>query len=266
MKCWRPPRVSQIPSSARSQFSHSHSSDLDEIHPGVVGDRLGVLVVEVDRVDQLAVDVELELLGRAVSDPDGRRAGVALEVVEHGLLEVGPAVDAVHDLKRAVTAAGRLAEAVGEPAHERLRLLGEAEPQERVEGEGGVADPGVAVVPVALAAELLGKARGRRGHDGARGPVGEQLQRERGAVHRLAPAAAVRAVVEPAPPVLHGVVERLRGLLVGDERRQRTAHPRRLQAEDGALAGGQVELGTDAVVERPQGRLGDQRKVESAAR
>ena len=35
-----------------------------------------------------------------------------------------------------------------------LRLLGEPEPQERVERERGVADPGVAVVPVAHAADL----------------------------------------------------------------------------------------------------------------
>ncbi len=84
-----------------------------------------------------------------------------------------------------------LARAVGQPRHERGRLLGEAEPQQAVERERGVADPRVAVVVVALAADLLGQRRGRRGDDRARRRVGEQLQRQRRALHHLAPAAAV---------------------------------------------------------------------------
>ena len=66
-----------------------------------------------------------------------------------------------------VTRPSALAEAVGQPAHERSGLLGEAEPQQRVERERGVADPRVAVVPVALAAELLRQARRRRRDDRA---------------------------------------------------------------------------------------------------
>ena len=141
--------------------------DPGEVLPGVVVDRGAVLVVEVDGVDQLAVDVELELVGGAVADPHRRRAAVALEVVEHLLGELGAAVDPVHDLQRARLAGRGVAEAVGEPVHERRRLLGEPEAQQGVEGERGVADPGVAVVPVALAAELLGQAGGRGGDDRA---------------------------------------------------------------------------------------------------
>ena len=72
MKCWRPPRVSQMPSSGWSQFSQTQSTIRAQVDPGVVGDRLAVLVVEVHRVDQLAVDVELELVGGAVADPHRR--------------------------------------------------------------------------------------------------------------------------------------------------------------------------------------------------
>src|SRR5205823_12895854 len=74
--------------------------DLSELLPGLVGDGLAVLVVQVDGIDQLAVDVELELVGRAVADAHRCRSAVALEVVELDLLEVGAAVDAVHDLER----------------------------------------------------------------------------------------------------------------------------------------------------------------------
>src|SRR5207244_2765404 len=83
--------------------------------------RRAVLVVEVDAVDQLAVDVELELCRRPVADPHRRRARVALEVVEGLLGQLLAAVDAVHDLERTFAAALHFAEAVGQPAHERTR-------------------------------------------------------------------------------------------------------------------------------------------------
>ena len=121
----------------------------------------------------------------------GARVAVARPVRVLDLGQLGAPVDAVHDLQRPRRPDLPLARAVGQPAHERRRLLGEAEPQQRVERERGVADPRVAVVPVALAAELLGQRRGRRGHERAGRRVGEQLERQRRAVHHLAPAAAV---------------------------------------------------------------------------
>ena len=169
----------------------------------------GVLVEEVDGVDQLAVDVELELVGGAVSDPHGRRAPVALEVVEHLLGELGAAVDGVHDLERARLVTDALAETVGQPVHEAGGLVGEAEPEQRVEGEGRVADPRVAVVPVAAAADLLRQARRRRGDHRPGRLVREQLEHERGAVHGLPPAPAVARMREPAAPELDRVLELL---------------------------------------------------------
>ncbi len=77
------------------------SIDARELDPRVVVDRRAVSVVEVDGVDQLAVDVELELVGGAVPDPHRLRAAVALEVVERLLRQLPPPVDPVHDLERA---------------------------------------------------------------------------------------------------------------------------------------------------------------------
>ena len=62
--------------------------------PEVVGDAVGVLVEEVDRVHHLAVDVQLELVGRGVADADRLRAAVAVEVVEVLLGQFVAAVDA----------------------------------------------------------------------------------------------------------------------------------------------------------------------------
>ena len=185
-----------------------------QVLPEVVADRGAVLVVEVDGVHQLAVDVELELLHRAVADAHRARALVAGEVLEHRLLAHGLAADVVHDLQgpRLV----QLAAALGEPLHEVAGLLGEADPHERVDGEGRVADPHVAVVPVADAAEVLGQRAGRRRDHRARGLVGEQLQGQRRAVDGLAPAPAVGAGGQPAPPVLDGAAEELLRLAVGE--------------------------------------------------
>ena len=65
VKSFWPPRVSQMPSSAWSQFSHSQSTMRRRLPH--VSWKIGraVLVVEVDGVDQLAVDVELALVGGA---------------------------------------------------------------------------------------------------------------------------------------------------------------------------------------------------------
>ena len=51
-----------------------------EVHPAVVVDGQPELVAEVDGVHQLAVDVELQLGRRPVTDAHRRRAHVALEV------------------------------------------------------------------------------------------------------------------------------------------------------------------------------------------
>jgi hypothetical protein len=46
--------------------------DRAEVLPRVVRERRAVLVVEVDGVDQLAIDVKLELAGGGVADPHRR--------------------------------------------------------------------------------------------------------------------------------------------------------------------------------------------------
>ncbi len=190
--------------------------DPPHVRPGLVEDRPAVLVEQVDRVDQLAVDVELALVGRAVADPHRRRVAIARQVRELLLGQLRAPVDPVHDLQRAARPVAPLAHAVVEPGHERRGLLGEAEPQQAVERERGVADPRVAVVPVALAAELLGQRAGRRGDDRAGRGERQQLERQRRAVDHLAPAAAIARVREPVAPVADGGLERSERLALGE--------------------------------------------------
>ena len=99
VKCRRGPRTSQIPSSGSRQPDSSQSKILLREAPGVVRGREALAARLVERVDDLAVDVELALVGRAVADADRLRALVA---GEPGKLELGEpplAGDAVHDLE-----------------------------------------------------------------------------------------------------------------------------------------------------------------------
>ena len=147
-------------------------------------------------LEQVAVDVELGLLGGVVADPDRARAPVAVEL-QRALGCALAAVEAVEDLQARV---GQLRR-VQQPPEERLGLARAAELQQGVEREGRVAHPAEAVVPVALAADLLGQRRGRRRRDRPRRGVEEQLERQRAADHGVAPRAVVGALRGPAPPV-----------------------------------------------------------------
>src|SRR5215217_4201533 len=73
-----------------------------EVLPGIVGDGRGVLVVKVDRVDELSVDVQLQLPSGGVANSHRPQATVSFEVAEDLLGELGAPVDVVHDLQRSL--------------------------------------------------------------------------------------------------------------------------------------------------------------------
>ena len=112
------------------------------------------------------------------------------------------------------------------------RLPVEAEVVQRPQHERGVADPRVAVVPVALAARRLGQRRGARGHDRAGRRVAQALQRERAALDVRPP----RVVgdgrhAQPVAPVLLGGARAApspRPSVVGRVALPRQRQPRRL--------------------------------------
>jgi hypothetical protein len=94
----------------------------------------------------------LTLGGGRVADPDGLGAVVATQVVELLLGQLPLTADAVHDLEL-----GLLVGDVGHEVEEVVGLALEPEGVQAPEHEGGVADPGVAVVVVALATGGLGQ-------------------------------------------------------------------------------------------------------------
>ena len=189
-----------------------------------------------DGVEHLAVRVELELFGRGVADPHRCGSSVALEVVERVLLEIGAAVDAVHDLQRA-RCASLACSSTRSRSHARNATASSPNPSRSSAWtrERRVAKPGVAVVPVALAADLLGQT-GRRGRDRRAGRgVREQLQRDRGSIHHVAPAASIRRAVEPALATLATVCRKHAVELVGGDALRRASR-RRFEDEPSDIA------------------------------
>src|SRR5262245_47876171 len=67
--------------------------------PEPVGNRLAVLVVEIDGVHDLAGDVELKLPRSIVPHPHRAGAPIAVEVVERRFRDVDPSVDPVEHLE-----------------------------------------------------------------------------------------------------------------------------------------------------------------------
>src|SRR3954463_2044535 len=97
--------------------------DAPDRRPSPVGDLEPGPIGCVDAVESLAVDVELQLLAGAFADPHGRRTPVAGPVVEGILLEVGGAVDPVHDVERTAVAALPLPDPVAQPVPEPVGLV-----------------------------------------------------------------------------------------------------------------------------------------------
>src|SRR5262249_9156281 len=93
-------------------------SDLGDRHPALVRRMQALAVGEEPGIGGLAVDVELQLVGGAVADPDRAGAAPALEVVEGLLDQVGAAVDPVHDLQWPALP-GVLGRAIAQPGPKR---------------------------------------------------------------------------------------------------------------------------------------------------
>ena len=234
--------------------------------PGAGGDADAAAVADRGRVQHLAVDVELALVGRAVADPDRAGAAVALQVGKLALAAVRVAVDAVEDLRP-----GAVVPLVGQPqpADEVERLVVVADRHQREEGKRAVAQPAEAVVPVPDAADPLGQRSGRRRDDRAGRLVGQELERQR-AAHDLIPVRPpVRALLRPALPVAERSLEP--GGQVGRPQRPRgrVAVPAVGQGQGAALAGAHAPHGPDGPLavrlERPAGR-GQGQPVAGAVR
>ena len=187
----------------------------------------------------------------------GREFGVPGQVVELELLELPLAADAVHDLEVLVAARH-----VGDEREEVDGLPVEPERVHRPQRERRVADPGVAVVVVAVAARGLGQRRAAGGGDRAGRRVGQPLERQRAALQVAAPGVVGEpAARQPVLPVVGGPDQPLVGVVV--RRRRLGAAPRQRDEPDVALLEQRARTGLTAL--EAEQHVGGQRQPHVAA-
>ena len=151
-----------------------------------------------------AVDVVLALAPGIVADAHRTHAAIACEVPGLALVQLALEMDAV-DRAEVAVGAGREVEQIAQVLFHAARRT---EPVQRAHDEGGVAQPAVAVVPVAHGARRF-RHRGRhRGDDRAGAFVLAKLERDRGSDHRLLPLGRDREKAHPVAPVVARRLER----------------------------------------------------------
>src|SRR5438046_7700794 len=74
-------------------------NETGEVQPEIVRDRLAELIIDVHRVHELAIDIQLQLVMSAVADADGTGLAVSFKMPQRRFLEVLPAVHRVHHLQ-----------------------------------------------------------------------------------------------------------------------------------------------------------------------
>ena len=174
----------------------------------------------------------------------GLRPFVAAQVVERLLGQLVLAADAVHDLQ-VLLARGD----VGDEVEEVVRLAGEAQRVEAPEHEGAVADPRVAVVPVALAADRLGQRRRGRREQRAGRAVGQSLERQRAALQVALPRMLRKlAAVDPLAPEVGRLLDPVERLL--DSRRRGVLSPVLLARRVARARPHHRDVGTLALAQR----------------
>ena len=164
---------------------------------------VGEALVEEDmgcRENGRTVDVVLHLPPGIVADAHRPHAAIPRQARHLRLGECRVAVDAVDGLQRSIAAAGHDVEDVTEVA---LHGVGGIEPVERIDDEIAVAQPAIAIVPVASRRRRLGYRCRHRGDDRAGVVEGVLLQRDGGADDGVLPFERNGQSPHPVAPVAH---------------------------------------------------------------
>ena len=98
VKCWRSLRTSQIPSSGTRQICSRWATKAASTAQLSASSAIPGLARDVERVEQLPVDVDPQLFDGGVADPHGLRAFVARKPREFIFNQSALARDAVHRL------------------------------------------------------------------------------------------------------------------------------------------------------------------------
>src|SRR5919109_2864987 len=157
----------------------------------------------VKRVDDFTDDVQLQLIVGRISHPNRTRIFVPWQPRQFDLRQTP---FSHHSINRAylrrLTRSG-----TEDPVAPRLRFLGVTARRQSVEHKRRVAQPTKTIVPIAHAAELLGKRRGHRSHDPASRSIGESLECNQRADNVFPPFASIGAALGPVSPPIDCAAE-----------------------------------------------------------
>src|SRR5215469_5879470 len=171
--------------------------------PFINTEAVSIFAGEIDRIRQLSIKIQLELIPRAVSDANGPRISVSAQVVEFHFERIRRTVRSVQDLQWAKVSF--IIQSVVDPQLETGCFLYKAKAHHCVKCEGGVAEPGVAIIPVAAATNLFGQAECGRRNDRSMLAISKELQQQGGTAHHLPPPARIVRLRDPLSPVLCGL-------------------------------------------------------------
>src|SRR6266567_3445857 len=132
-----------------------------DLYPNVVGGGTHIFVGQIKCVHELTVDVSLELRNSGIADTHRSGPSIAFPVIQCVLGKVLFTRDRENDCS-GLLRMGVLGRTIFDPRHEGSSLSFESEAQKSINGKGGIADPGVAVIPVASASNNFRQTRGRR--------------------------------------------------------------------------------------------------------
>ena len=214
----------------------------DEEGPGVLVELADLLVQAMGGVEQFAVDVDLLLAPCAVAHADGTAVLPAGQMREGTLGQIMLPTHTEHDLQ-----GGPVAQRAGgggrEEGEEVAGLVRAGRHPQRVHREAGVADPGEAVVPVALAAGTLGERRRRGRDDRATRLVGQRLQHPAAVMDLVGPGPLVVLVqLAPGTPTGDGGLQPGAEVVLGPDVGRHLLQGAAVQAEHGGLAGMHAEV------------------------
>ena len=146
----------------------------------------------------IAINVMLKMLLRLVTDPHRSHVAVATQMVHHFFGQFLLQTQAVQRLDMAALG---LHHHVKMPAHIVFHGANLGQAVERAHHKKSIAQPAIAVVPVALAARCLGNAGGHGGNDGAGVFKERELERDGRADHGFLPLQRNVQALTPFAPV-----------------------------------------------------------------
>src|SRR5579883_1328970 len=150
----------------------------------------------IERIHDLAIDVELQLVACSISDAHGNRTLIARQPGELEFMQPAFSGNPIKRLDLLRVSGNR----TQKPVAPSLRLAEEAALDERIKREGRIAQPTIAIIPIARATEQL-RQRSRTGRDyAARLRMRERLERDQGTKDHIRPFTTDLRLFCPAGP------------------------------------------------------------------